>query len=526
MKRPTCPKCGKKMIKFTRKDGVIRWTCRETTGDKAYCYTTTDPEARYVRGQDGRRKGKTPIFKRTLGRSTRRVIVTAAQNATPVHGKFLKAIETACNYLNAEPLVVPLRYKNPTSRWTESQDNEEVWADEVQPYLCNQRKRLNRHLVLLADVKTQPTAVSPLSGFEAITEGESGILAHTKLQLRCVPTPQSRYPKLLTTTGAVTVPNYTDSKAGKLGEFHHCLGAALVEIDGKKFHLRQINADKVTGEFYDLDKAYHPEHGVTNAGPALALVMGDTHVDFIDKRVKQATFGAQGIVATLKPQYLVWHDLLDGYAVNPHRANDPFTGIAKRQGDAQFIEQEVRRAAAFVQKHTPTGRRSVIVPSNHNDFLRRWVLNTDWRGDPDNAKFYLETALAMAKGTKLTERGAEYPDPFVYWMEVLCLGRPNIRCLNTDESLMLARVEIGMHGDRGPNGSRGSIRNLRRIGVKSIIGHSHTPGIDEGCYQTGTSTPLRLEYNQGASSWLNTHCVLYANGKRSLINIIDGDWRI
>lgn len=30
----------------------------------------------------------------------------------------------------------------------------------------------------------------------------------------------------------------------------------------------------------------------------------------------------------------------------------------------------------------------------------------------------------------------------------------------------------------------------------------------------------------GASSWLNTHCLLYANGKRSLINVIDGEWRL
>ena len=50
-----------------------------------------------------------------------------------------------------------------------------------------------------------------------------------------------------------------------------------------------------------------------------------------------------------------------------------------------------------------------------------------------------------------------------------------------------------MHGDKGPNGARGSIRNLRRIGIRSVIGHTHSPGIDEGCYQVGTSTRLRLE---------------------------------
>jgi hypothetical protein len=27
-------------------------------------------------------------------------------------------------------------------------------------------------------------------------------------------------------------------------------------------------------------------------------------------------------------------------------------------------------------------------------------------------------------------------------------------------------------------------------------------------------------------SWLNTHCLITANGKRQLINVIYGDWRV
>jgi hypothetical protein len=85
-------------------------------------------------------------------------------------------------------------------------------------------------------------------------------------------------------------------------------------------------------------------------------------------------------------------------------------------------------------------------------------------------------------------------------------------------------IEIGYHGDRGPNGARGSRNAFSKIGVKTVIGHSHSPGIRDGAYQTGTSSRLKLEYNSGPS-WLHTHCVIYPNGKRSLINIIDGKWR-
>ena len=468
---------------------------------------------------------KTRIFKRPL--DSKRFIITAAQNGTPVHGPFFAALKAYAKYNDAELIVVPLRYKNPTSRWTLSQQNAEVWAPEVVPHLYSARKALNSNIVLFADIKTQPTASSPLTGFEAISHGESCIIGHTKLQMKIVPTPSHKFPKILTTTGACTKPNYTDSKAGKLGEFHHTLAAVIVEVaDSKIFHLRHVHGHKETGAFTDLDRTYtEVADSGRAASPPMALIMGDTHVDFIDPTVERATFGKGGLVDTLRPGTLVWHDLLDAYAVNPHHRGNPFAALAKRRHGRDDVQAEVRRAIEFVIKRTPKGvRTSVIVPSNHDNFLARWIRDTDWRLDPTNAEFYLRTALELVKGTTFGASGTSYPSPLSYWFSQL--GRPNIRPLKGDESFTLCGVELSMHGDLGPNGMRGSIGNLRRIGVRSVIGHSHTPGIDEGCYQVGTSTNLRLEYNSGPSGWLNTHCILHADGKRQLINIINGQWRL
>jgi hypothetical protein len=449
--------------------------------------------------------------------------VTAAQNGTPVHEWFFKSLLVAAKHLNAELLVIPIRYKNPTSRWTLSQANAETWDAPLAPYLYNGRRKLNANLVLLGDIKTVPTASSPLTGFDAISGGESAILGHTKLQLKVIPTPSNKLPKILTTTGAVTVPNYTDSKAGKIGEFHHMLGAVIVELEDKVFHMRHISADTKTGEFTDLVTRYSPT-GTSRAARPLALVMGDTHVDYIDKKVERATFGPEGIIDVLNPENLVWHDLLDGYSCNPHHGKNPFNRVAKRQADRDDVGEEVRRAVEFVKKRTTGDRQSVVVASNHNDFLQRWIVSTDWREDPTNAEFYLTTALQMVKGTSLNDSGTTYPDPFAYWVNRA--GHPKIRVLAVDESFQLGGVDLGQHGELGPNGARGSITNLRRVGARSIIGHSHSPGIDEGAMQVGTSTRLRLEYNSGPSSWLNAHAVLHADGKRQLIFIIDGQWRM
>lgn len=517
-----CPKCGRELRPRSKSPGgKTRWECRPWDGSRqVFCYSTTSPEsARRPYGAGDRPK----VFRRKLDESAKIYIVTAAQNATPIHPVFWGCLQTMAKRRSAELLVVPIRYKNPTSRWTGSQANEEKWADEVQPFLWNTRKVLNANLVLLGDAKTQPTASNPLSGFDAISGASSAILGHTKLQLRCVATPSSRMAKILTTTGACTVPNYTDSKAGKLGAFHHTLSAVVVEIVGKAFHLRQLNFDSKTQSFTDLDTRYH-EDGAEKAPRALALVMGDTHVDFISKDVERATFDAGGIVDTIKPENLVWHDLLDGYSCNPHHKGNPFASIAKASSGRGSVVKEVTRACQFVKDRTPQGSTSVVVASNHDDFLGRWIISHDWKTDPNNAEFYLRLALEMVQKTKFTDKGTSYPSPFAMVFPTI-VDTSNIKLLAVDESFTVANIEMSMHGDRGPNGARGSLMNHRRLGVRSIIGHSHVPGVEEGAYQVGTSTNLRLEYNLGPSSWRNAHCVVNADGKRQLIFVTDGEWR-
>lgn len=451
-------------------------------------------------------------------------IITAAQNATPVHVQVFKTLQVAAKHLNAELVVIPMRYKNPTSVWTNKQEHDEWWDDLVKPYLFNQRKKLNSNLVLAGDIKIQPTASSPLSGFEGLTGSESCILGHSKMQFKTVPVPAGKFPKILTTTGSCTVANYTDSRAGKLGAFHHFFGGIIVEIQhGKAFHIRQLNADKSDGSFIDKNKLYTVD-GVSNAPPALGLVMGDTHVRVTDMEVDEATFGKNGIVETLNPQTLIWHDVCDSEVTNPHEAANPFIAVAKFKSARDDIKGEIEEVVEFINKRAK-GRNAVIVDSNHHNFLQRWMIRTDWRQDLTNASFYLETAKAMVDSATVTKYGPEFSDPFQYWLKKLGTDS-NIRCLNADESFKIANTECGLHGHYGPNGARGTRNNLSKIGVKVIIGHSHSPGIESGCYQVGTSTPRKQNYAHGPSSWLNTHCAIYANGKRALITIIDGTWTI
>jgi hypothetical protein len=537
--RPKCPKCGRVMMRGVDTRGKKRWRC---IVGKVYCYSTVgDPSA--AKKQDGStvKKGPPPKFKRKL--DSKIFVVTAAQNATPLHEGFWNSLLQYCEFRGAELMVIPIRYKNPTSRWTESQANEEWWLDRPavdemgihypgpnHKYLWNVRKALNKNISVLGDIKVQPTAVSPLTGFEGLTHGESAILGHTKLQLKVIATPQGKYPKILTTTGACTVKNYTDTRAGKLGDFHHTLGAAVVEVDGPRFHLRQINATK-DGSFYDIVNGIvmlFNERGAVNANDGIpALVMGDTHVEGIDPDVERATF--QEIIPQLKPKKIFWHDLEDGGSVNHWAAKNPFVTGARYYSEAGSASEEFYGALDFVTERTPKDATSYIVASNHNDWLHRWILDRDWKTlSPKDRGFYLKVASKLYEQTKLINGDdAEKLNAFIMLAkEHFAKAGGNVRVLEYEESAMVEGVECGMHGHYGANGSRGSAKSFSRIGVKSITGHVHTPAIEEGCYQVGTSTKLTRGYTHGPSSWLNTHCLIYPNGKRSLINIIDGRWRL
>lgn len=451
-----------------------------------------------------------------------RYVITAAQNNTPVHRPFLNSLLTYCKCNKAELVVIPYRYRNPTSPSEENKQEETIWwAPELVKYLFAGRESVNRNLGIMGDLMMQPTRSSPLSGLDALSYSSSSIFGHPKVELKTVPTPGHRLPKILTTTGAVTLPNFSDSVTGKIAEFHHSQAAIVVEVSGDKFFLRQVYGDKLSGEFTDLAYHYTPK-GKQRAEAALALVLGDQHVGFCDPGVEKATFARGGMLETLKPKHLVFHDLLDGYSCNPHHAGDPFRQVVKQSKEIGDVRKEVERACAYVKERTPKGTVPVVVSSNHDDFLRRWIHSADWKTQGVNANFYLQTASMMLAGTKEVPAGVETPAPFAMWMDRLL---PEAKQVGS-ESFSLAGVELSLHGDRGPNGSRGSIKNLRRIGSKIIIGHSHSPGINEGAFQTGTSSLLKLEYNSGPSSWAHAHCVLYATGKRSLLFIVDGDWKL
>lgn len=467
-------------------------------------------------------------FHRDLPPGWTRAIVFATQNATPAHEEFWQIIKAKARHDKREIFAIPLRYKNPTSVWTGSQNNAERWAPEFKDVMWSRRLPFNANLTLFADVPTQPTAARPLSSFDAVSGANSAIYGHTKLESTIVPVPSGKMGKLLTTTGAATMPNYTLTKLGKVGEFHHSLSALLVDMVGDKFYVRQFHYSTTHNSATDgvLGLTYHPNGKVSKAPPPLALGCGDIHVDYIDPTVWAAT---EELIQRLQPQAVVLPDLLDSYAVNPHHLKDPFIGAAKHDAGRHNIRAEVQRAIGWTRKNADTWRKIqwIVQASNHNDMLRRFMARDfDWRTDHENSEFGLETALHMRRGAMITEKGAEYPDPLHYWFRQGDRAlAANIRLLSLDESFAPGGIEHGLHGDIGANGAKGSRKAFAHMGNKSVTFHTHSDYIYEGNYGAGTKTRLRLEYNHGLNGWTNADVLTQWDSKRQIVRYIDGAYK-
>lgn len=427
-------------------------------------------------------------------------IITWAQNNTPIHKELWGNILAYAEFLKAEVHVVLGRYKNPTSVFADK--NEEHWAQEIMPYADANRHTIHRHLEILSDIRIQPTARIPLSGMEGISGLRSAIFGHPKQQMETVSALEGYETKLLFTTGAVTKSNYTDSKAGKLGEFHHQLGFVIIEVkDENTFFPRQITANS-NGSFNDL---YYnvTNNKITKIDCISHAVLGDKHIGVQDLQVEKSQ---RVWLDRLKPKYTAVHDIFNGSSISHHEEKDPIKKYALLQSGGNLLKRELEQMYKWIEYFKKYNL--VVVASNHNDWLDRYIRSKDWKYDLPNAIEYMELSKIALMG-KATKGLIAYLIDEKFKKKVITLGR--------NDSFRVNGIELAQHGDLGANGSKGGINQFKKLSTKLTVGDSHKPARLDGVFYVGTSTHKRLGYNNGASSWKCADVICHIDGKRQHI---------
>lgn len=462
-----------------------------------------------------------------------RYILTSAQNNTYVHDGVWENILALAKHYDAKILIGTFSYdqnsygllavkrgkKNPTER--------ELWYDEkIEPYINDTRVQLGKGLVWCGEMNILPTAADPLIGLETYSGRQSAVFPHAKIAMRTIASVQGSGAKLNFTTGTVTKRNYIQKLAGLKAEFHHTYGGLLVEVDEAGiWKVRQLDAEDGTGTLYDL--TLRAKDGVVTDGHRVeAIHWGDIHATTIDSVVLElSATGKNNMLDVLKPRYQFIHDLMEGASVNHHSARNPLERFRTSLRGLSVVHEELIRSAEVLAKYFRKDTKMIVVNSNHDRWLDRWLDSYDPRiDDPRNAEIYHDGNAARYRKVRLEGKDLNVLE---YLMRAHAALKIPAKFLDLDESFLLCnkRLECGQHGDLGPNGKQGSPAALARCGRRANIGHTHTAGIWDGLYVAGTSTTFRMGYNHGPSAWTHSHIVVYENGKRAIITMYESEWR-
>lgn len=461
----------------------------------------------------------------------KRYIITAAQNNTRVNKPFWEGLLALTEYYEAEIMVGTFAYNknayssHPAKKGSNQLGKEGMWYDPaIVEYINDERIELGDGLVWCGEMNILPTAEDPLAGLETYSHRKSAIFPHAKVAMRSIATMRGEGTKLNYTTGTVTLKNYIQKKAGLKAEHHHRYAALVVEVDHTGYWaVRQMGFSNKGGVIQDLDVVVDTGNGnkITTGNGVEAVTWGDLHATITDPEVIKISLE---VLDTLKPKTQFLHDIMEGATTNHHTIKDPHQRFKNYLRGLHKLADELKQTLGVVGYYERPWCKTVVVDSNHDSaWILRWLREYDYKQDPANAVLFLEAQLA-------TYRAIESKDErfhILEWALTKYGCSPEVRFLRTDESFMICgrKIECGMHGHLGPNGAKGAVNNLKKVGRRANTAHTHSAGIYDGLYVAGTSSQLNWDYSKGPTSWTHSHIVTYPNGMRSILTFYKGKWR-
>ena len=438
-------------------------------------------------------------------------LVTSAQKGGLPNREVLGCFQQYCRVNNAELIIREMSGK--------IRNSEEEIHPDLEQYVSRSKDQKLNEKIRMKEWQILPQQIIPTTGLARFTATDvSTIFSNPKQFIRVVANSNNTLPKVLMTTGAITHPNYVLShRVGQIALADHVYGAMVVEIEGdNEYHFRPVTALK-NGRVGDLGLKYNDKKDPEDCSLE-AMVLGDWHCGDTNDQVRDATFR---MITKYNPKLIVLHDFWNGHSVNHHEKDKKNTQVRNYERGRLSLPEEFKLAAKELQALAEVAPNSeiYIVACNHHDFLNRYIESGSYVNDEQNYRVAHQIALAMLDGK----------NPIGYGLEISGGVPEKVKFLERDQDLKVRGWQLGAHGDQGPNGAKNmSLRALEDSYGKSITGHKHTPAMYRNTIVVGTSSNLRLDYNEGPSGWMNSHALLWgitpSIGTAQLINIVNGDW--
>lgn len=442
-------------------------------------------------------------------KNCKRFVVTSAIEGGVVHKGFRESIEVYCKRNNAELLVMP------SGKALEAMD-----PNLVGEHWILRDTYLNSNL-WLCSMKIPPKSAQPTDKLKRIGQRDGSLIAASPKQfLQFVAVGNERMAHAVMSTGAITLPNYSSrsgvSSTDYIANHDHVMGAIIVEIvDDESYHFRQIQADE-KGAFYSVGVKYSPT-GFKREAP-IGMLWGDLHSGEVDTDAKKAN---HEIMDETEVETVYLGDAFGGISINHHEEHNKLKRAILARENKMDLGAEIQTLCKEIDEITskPHVKKVVIVDSNHHDFLSKHYLSEGkYVDEPQNYFLAHELVGAMGKGWNPLQYACEK----IYGIK----NHKMITWLKIDADDRIADVQMGAHGHKGANGSKGSKRTLEEAYGNAMHGHTHSPYIFRGIFCVGTTSILRPGFNEGPSGWVHCSGNVYKNGSRELINSFKGKWRL
>jgi hypothetical protein len=482
---------------------------------KQFCWELANPEdALEIQGPD---------------KGSRFYLLSCAQTRTPANMDVVNALNTLAKDIGATFLIGALKYKNPNAWHTEQSQYEDELNRECDEKLSQWliRRSVDLNDSTIFRVSTGATSLNPINAAKRVCD-RNVVVAHPVRQQRPIATPAYETPLMLLSTGSVTYPyNYSLSPTGEAAEFHHSYGAALVQVTQDEVMMWPITYDEEQKSVHWLDKRYDSK-GQVHEAEIEALILGDFHGVNVNMEVFDSTHKFIKQVED-RLERVIFHDLLDFSSAS--HWNNVWTLAAKTLTESDSVSRELKGTFEYVHDLFEGVSRIpelVIVPSNHNDHLDRWLIGGKKHTPPldcspeDLWLWHQLNSLAMRE--RLDGEG-ERCGLQIYYNQVYKADSGyayGLRWLDRQKPYYVENIDCSQHGDIGIAGAKGSPVAFSRAGRKTFIGHGHADVIEKGCWTVATSSSTKPKYARGYNTMQNSHGIIYKGGCRGKLPLSNG----
>jgi hypothetical protein len=482
-----------------------------------------------------------------------RYILTSAQNNTHAHVEGLRNLKAYRDFLasgknTCQIFVGTFSYAMDAygakavkrGKFDAARVHDKLWyAPELREFFVDESVQLAPGLVWCGEMNILPTATNPLTGLDTYNGRNSNIVPHVRFAMESIASLPDEATKFNYTTGAITLRNYIQKRAGIIAERAHCYGALLVEVDDEtNWYVRQLQIGE-DGEIYDIGPAgcrgVKIANGKVEAVPVTskrdgfveAITWGDIHAAEMDATVRDVCWSEDGMLDQLRPKLQFFHDVFSMRSRSHHEIKNFHRTFQKMVLGEGLVEDEIQVTADFLREASREWCDGVVVRSNHDRHLDRWLNEANPTHDPLNARYFMELQGVTLRAY---EQGDVSFNVLEYALRTAQGGLPQgLRFLAEDESFVICKssaggIECGLHGDLGPNGSRGTTRSLTKLGRPANKAHDHTATIRWPVFSAGACS-LDFPYMKGPHAHSVSHIVTFANGARQIATLWNGKFR-